>query len=377
MFSRKALAASVTPLASIFGSGFLIIVPVLERTLGALAVVGVAGVCGFAWLVGSAIRHNVTTVEKLADEGRLDRVTGRLEDGADLVIVVAYVISVALYLRIMSQYVVDYAAGGSDVAERALACGAVVAIVAVGIVRGFGGLELMERLALMAVLAITTILGAALFFSDAGNLLGGGISLPPVPGKGLANVLLVLGGIVITVQGFETVRYLSEEYDRSTRVWACRLSQLVSSSIYVGFVAVATPSWASAPGTAADTTLLDITDRVVPLLSSAARPHRRAEPVQRRHGRHRRGPRQPPPASAGPDAWRAPLRGERCGGDPSRLDGADLHHHRRRLSRLRRLLRDPVRDRGTNLRSPPGEARLWRCSHWPWRPITLLAEPAG
>ena len=267
MFSRKALAASVTPLASIFGSGFLIIVPVLERTLGALAVVGVGGVCGFAWLVGSAIRHNVATVEELADRRRLDPATGRLEDLADLVIVVAYVISVALYLRIMSQYVVDFGADGSDVAERALACAAVLAIVTVGIVRGFGGLELMERLALMAVLAITTALGAALFFSDAANVLGGGISLPPVPGKRLADVLLVLGGIVITVQGFETVRYLSDEYDRSTRVWACRLSQLVSSSIYVGFVAVATPVMGLGSRHGADATLLDITDRVVPLLS--------------------------------------------------------------------------------------------------------------
>lgn len=267
MFSRKALAASVTPLASIFGSGFLIIVPVLERTLGGLAVAGAAGVCGFAWVVGSAIRHNVATVERLADQGRLDQKTEILERAGDFVIVVAYVISVALYLRIMSQYVVDFAGSGSDVAERALACAGVVGIVGVGIVRGFAGLELMERLALIAVLAITTVLGAAWFFSDAGNLLGGGISLPPVPGKRLADVLLVLGGIVITVQGFETVRYLTAEYDRTTRVWACRLSQLVSSSIYIGFVAVATPLMGLGSGHGTDATLLDITERVVPLLS--------------------------------------------------------------------------------------------------------------
>ena len=99
------------------------------------------------------------------------------------------------------------------------------------------------------------------------NLLGGGLDLPPVPGKGLGDVLLVLGGIVITVQGFETVRYLAAEYDRTTRIWACRLSQLVSTSIYLGFVAVATPVMGLGTGDGADMTLLDISARVVPLLS--------------------------------------------------------------------------------------------------------------
>ena len=267
MFSRGVLAASATPLASIFGSGFLIIVPVLERTLGALSIVGVVGVCALIWLVGTAIRHNVATVEQLQEDGDLDRGTHRLEQASDLVIVVAYVISVALYLRIMSQYVIDFAFSGSDIAERGLASAAVILIVAVGITRGFSGLDLIERIALGAVLVLTTVLGAALFLNDAGDLLGAGLALPPVPDQGLISVLLVLGGVVITVQGFETVRYLADEYDRETRIWASRLSQLVATSIYIGFVAVATPVMGLGTSDGADATLLDITGRVVPLLS--------------------------------------------------------------------------------------------------------------
>jgi len=125
----------------------------------------------------------------------------------------------------------------------------------------------MERAALVAVLLLTTVLGVALFVNDVADLLGPGLELPPVPGMGFADVLLVLGGIVITVQGFETVRYLADEYDRETRVWACRLSQLVSASIYIGFVAVATPVMGLGTADGADDTLLDITGRVVPLLS--------------------------------------------------------------------------------------------------------------
>lgn len=80
-------------------------------------------------------------------------------------------------------------------------------------------------------------------------------------------MLLVLGGIVITVQGFETVRYLGDEFDAETRVWASRIAQLVAASIYVGFVAVATPLMGLGTPAGADNTLLDITGRVAPLLA--------------------------------------------------------------------------------------------------------------
>jgi hypothetical protein len=264
--TRAVLAASVTPLASIFGSGFLIIIPVLERTLGALSVIGVVAVCALAWVVGSSIRHIVARVEPLIGAGRLDPGTRRLDRLGDAVIVVAYVISVALYLRIMAVYIVGYLGDGGDVAERALASVTVALIVFVGITRGFGGLDLMERIALGAVLVLTTLLGGALAITDADAVLSGGLDLPPVPDRGIGEVLLVLGGIVITVQGFETVRYLGAEFDARTRIWASRLSQLVAASIYIGFVIVATPLMGLGTEAGADEDLLEITERVAPLL---------------------------------------------------------------------------------------------------------------
>ncbi len=80
-------------------------------------------------------------------------------------------------------------------------------------------------------------------------------------------MLLVLGGIVIMVQGFETVRYLGDEFDAETRVWASRVAQLVAASIYVGFVAVATPFMGLGTHAGPDNTLLNITGRVAPLLA--------------------------------------------------------------------------------------------------------------
>ncbi|MBK8295101.1 MAG: hypothetical protein IPK93_10145 [Solirubrobacterales bacterium] len=266
MFSKKVMLATVTPLASIFGSGFLIIVPVLEQTLGALSILGVLAVCVLAWFIGTAIRHNVAIVEPLEKEGKQPALDRRMESTGDFVIVIAYVISVALYLRIMSEYVMDFF-NGSDSAEKFLASAAIGLITTVGIARGFSGLDLMERLALAAVLVIVTLLGGALFLTDFTTVIGSGISSPPIPDKGLIQILLILGGIVITVQGFETVRYLADEYDPETRILACRLSQVVSTVIYVAFVLAATPAMGLGTADGTDKTLLDITARVVPLFT--------------------------------------------------------------------------------------------------------------
>jgi hypothetical protein len=166
---RAVVLATVTPLASIFGSGFLIIIPILERELGSLAAVGMAAVCLLAWMVGIAIRHNVAVVEPLSNEGRLDRSTARLERASDLVIVVAYLISVALYVRIMAQFVVEYVGSGSGEAERLLAVSVIALITLVGLIRGLSGLELLERVALGTVLILVFAIGTAFAGKDASN----------------------------------------------------------------------------------------------------------------------------------------------------------------------------------------------------------------
>lgn len=160
----------------------MILTPVLERTLGAWSVFGIAGVCAIAWFAGTAVRHCVRVVEPLSASGELDRTTTGLEKASDWIIVVAYVISVALYLRIMAEYMISYlVADGSIVGERVIACAAVVLILFVGVTRGFHGLEIMDRVALGAVLFLIIVLGAALLWHDVANLRAGELRLPPVP----------------------------------------------------------------------------------------------------------------------------------------------------------------------------------------------------
>jgi hypothetical protein len=55
--------ATSTPLSSIFGSGFLIIVPILAGAVGPYAVLAMAAVCALAYAVGGVIRFNIKHAE--------------------------------------------------------------------------------------------------------------------------------------------------------------------------------------------------------------------------------------------------------------------------------------------------------------------------
>lgn len=262
---RAVILATATPLASIFGSGFLIIVPVLTQAVGSYALVGAAAVCLVAWFVGNAIRHNVAVIEPAAAAGALAATERRLERASDAAVVIAYVISVALYLRILAQFVVGYFDSSSIAAQHHVALGCVVLITVVGVVRGLHGLDVMERVALAAVLVLVAVMVVVFAGLDLGRLSGDGITLPPAPEGGLLNAFLVLGGVVISVQGFETVRYLPH-IPRDVRIAASRLSQQVSTVVYLLLVGLATPLMASAVAAGEDDTLLQLVQLVAPAL---------------------------------------------------------------------------------------------------------------
>ena len=50
-----------------------------------------------------------------------------------------------------------------------------------------------------------------------------------------------MGGTLIVVQGFETSRYLGKMFDAPTRIQSSRLSQIISTVVYLVFIALATP----------------------------------------------------------------------------------------------------------------------------------------
>jgi hypothetical protein len=63
MAKSYTIPAMSIPLASIFGSGFLVVVPILASAVGPDAVFAMIAVSLVAFLVGSIVRHNILCAE--------------------------------------------------------------------------------------------------------------------------------------------------------------------------------------------------------------------------------------------------------------------------------------------------------------------------
>ena len=94
--------ATVTPLASIIGSGFLVCAPLLMLTTGRLATVVMFIIVTIAYAIGSSIRFNIRYFEPLLDT-RQQRFhwAYRLEILSEPILGIAYIISVAFYLKLL------------------------------------------------------------------------------------------------------------------------------------------------------------------------------------------------------------------------------------------------------------------------------------
>ena len=118
-FSRRLTASSnwkatVTPLASIMGSGFLVSAPLLAGIVGNLAVVCMALLLALAYMVGGAIRFNIRHFEPIENKGH-----GPAQDIAFLsriVLVGAYFISVTYYLELLAAFLLKAVGMHSQVA---------------------------------------------------------------------------------------------------------------------------------------------------------------------------------------------------------------------------------------------------------------------
>ncbi|MEE9607350.1 MAG: hypothetical protein V3U03_06380 [Myxococcota bacterium] len=239
--TKRVFAATATPLASIFGSGFLVIVPILNGAVGPYSVVAMAGVCALAYAVGSVIRFNIRHAEPLLRAGTAPHAALRFERIADLALVLAYGISVCLYINILSAFLLGGLGIDNPLNEHLLTVSVIASIGVIGRFRGLDMLQFLERWALRITLLIIVALLVGFGAFGWGAAQAGSLQWPALPDHGAWSVLTIVAGTLIVVQGFETSRYLGEEFDAETRIRSCRLSQIVSTSVYLVFVALATP----------------------------------------------------------------------------------------------------------------------------------------
>ncbi len=153
----------------------------------------------------------------------------------------AYAISVCLYIHILAAFVLGALGINTSFRENLLTVVVVAGIAVVGRFRGLDMLLVLERWALRVTGVLVLLLIGAFALYDWRAYGAHTLQWPVLPRQDLWTVLTVLGGTLIVVQGFETSRYLGSEFDRELRVRSCRSSQIVSTCIYLLFVATATP----------------------------------------------------------------------------------------------------------------------------------------
>ncbi len=265
---------TTTPLASIFGSGFLVIVSVLAGVVGSYSIIAVACICLLAYMIGGVIRFNIVHAEPALHNETLGRTALTFEILSNIALIPAYVISITLYLRILSSYGLGFLEMDTDQNEQILTTGIIVFILLVGVIKGLAVLERFEKWALIATMVIIAGLIAAFATYNISMLTTDAMIFPDYPNRHPWDVLTILAGTVIIVQGFETTRYLGDEYDPQTRVRACRNAQIISTVVYLIFVALATPLMHFLSDTVSENALMSLAKIVaiwlpVPLVAAA------------------------------------------------------------------------------------------------------------
>lgn len=224
--------ATITPLASIIGSGFLVLGPILDASYGLFAPLVMAALCLVAFLFGAAIRFNIAAIDAEPERSATERV---LEVAASWTLTFAYIISVAYYLNLFGAFAVSLTQIADSFHAKIVTSGVFLLILAVGWTHGFNALERMEQISVGLKLAVIAglLAGLGAYFWDRAS--AGALVLNPPGLSGWASLSIAFG-LIVTVQGFETSRYLRANYDAATRIRSMRLAQYVSTAIYIVYV---------------------------------------------------------------------------------------------------------------------------------------------
>lgn len=230
--------ATVTPLASIIGSGFLIAAPVLGQSVGPAAPYAMIAIAIFAFLIGSIIRFNIRYAEPLLAKHKQAGGIYRIEQLSNAAVFFAYLISVTFYLRLMSAFVLKIFEYQSDLFADVMTTVVLLLIAAMGIFKGLKPLEALEEYSVSIKLSIIAALFTGLIYFQG----FGTEELPEVFSKPFNwETMALLAGMLLVVQGFETSRFLGDQYSAKTRISSMRLSQILSGIIYVAFAFLILP----------------------------------------------------------------------------------------------------------------------------------------
>ncbi|MCB2108929.1 MAG: hypothetical protein KDE14_14565 [Rhodobacteraceae bacterium] len=249
--------ATVTPLASIIGSGFLVAGPILAHAVGHWAWLAMLGLCAAAYLFGAAIRDNIAHVEPTLDTAPL--VVTVIERLSDWALSGAYFVSVAYYLNLFAAFGLRLGDVIDPFSIRVASTTVIAALGVLGATKGLRGLEHLEVAAVGLKLSVIGGLFATLMFANFQAWTDGTFAWTVHADVGGFEQFRILLGLLILVQGFETSRYLGEEYDTATRIRTMRWAQWIATGIYLVFMILVTRYFAgSLPEKGGETAIIDI-----------------------------------------------------------------------------------------------------------------------
>ncbi|MHC8491527.1 APC family permease [Thalassospira sp. SM2505] len=257
--------AVVTPLASIIGSGFLLLGPILNIGYGGYAPLIMLVLCFVAYLFGGAIRYNIASGEKAIQDGDFGPLAIRIETLSSWALAFAYIISVSYYLNLLGAFALSLTPFKSGFDAKLLTTAVFITIVLVGWSRGFKSLEKMEYVSVSLKLAIIAGLLVGLMAHFGHRALDDALIFNPEKVTGWSAVTLTFG-LLITVQGFETSRYLGSEYDARTRIRSMRLAQWLSTAIYLVYILLISYVFRPDQMSPSETGIIDMMKIVAPIL---------------------------------------------------------------------------------------------------------------
>jgi hypothetical protein len=254
--------ATITPLASIIGSGFLVLGPILHASFGLYAPLAMLGLCVLAYMFGAAVRFNIRALETQPPR---PATADRIETMASRALAFAYVVSVTYYLNLFGAFAVSLTPFDSPMGARLATSAVFILILGLGVTRGFTGLERVEQISVGIKLSIIAglLAGLALYFNGKLEMRALVFSQPAITGW---PALTLAFGLLITVQGFETSRYLGETYDAATRIRSMKTAQYVSAAIYLLYIWLLSYSFAPTHGAVSETGIIEMMAVVSPVL---------------------------------------------------------------------------------------------------------------
>ena len=228
------------------GSGFLVSAPLLGGAVGNLALFCMAGLLLLAYAVGWAIRFNIRHFEPIENQEGAAQAIAFI---SRIVLAGAYFISVTYYLQLLAAFLTN-ALNISGVTLDSIITSTLLAIIGgIGMWRGLGMLERVEKYAVALNLGMIGALLVALAVHNVMLISSSQWALPKVSSDIDYHDFRILLGLLIVVQGFETSRYLGDEHPAEERIVTMRWAQLLSAGIYVIFIALVTVLFQTGLGT--------------------------------------------------------------------------------------------------------------------------------